>query len=226
MICHSPAVHSFLRHLQSTSLSDGRVPQCVDPEVIGAQATFYIWCQKNSGPPNPAKNYPFRKKRCQWMDYITFHRIVNNDWLSLQVPQQPNTGFIRLTIDQMARPPFASDTFLNTVCQATSSASDTLCQRHPLPASPSQTPFAGVTFLNTQTPFASDTFSGGGLILWDLEAVVALKPRDLFFFVDHLINHSNKTAHGLWNSIVAFMENQTWMWTRGCRKLTDSLIGE
>ena len=35
-------------------------------------------------------------------------------------------------------------------------------------------------------------FSGGGLVLWELQAVVELKHGDLFFFMDHLLNHSNE----------------------------------
>jgi hypothetical protein len=59
-------------------------------------------------------------------------------------------------------------------------------------------------------PFGN--FVGGDLILWELEAVVELKSGDLFFFTDHLINHSNETADGQRNSVVAFTEDKTWSW--------------
>lgn len=65
------------------------------------------------------------------------------------------------------------------------------------------------------------TFGGGGLILWELEAVVELKSGDLFFFMDHLINHSNETVYGLRNSVVAFMEDKTWIWMQKTYKFTD-----
>ena len=51
-------------------------------------------------------------------------------------------------------------------------------------------------------------FRDGGLILWELEAVIELERGDLFFFPDHLINHSNEKVYGIRNSIVAFMEDR------------------
>ena len=51
-------------------------------------------------------------------------------------------------------------------------------------------------------------FTGGGLVLWELEMVVELKRGDLFFFMDHLINHSNEEAQGMRHSVVAFTENK------------------
>lgn len=56
------------------------------------------------------------------------------------------------------------------------------------------------------------TFTGGGLVLWELKAVVEVKRGDLFFFMDHLVNHSNEKAYGLHHSVVAFTEHEIWMW--------------
>src|SRR5437763_10176412 len=47
-------------------------------------------------------------------------------------------------------------------------------------------------------------FRGGDLILWELHAVVELRPGDLFFFYDSLIHHSNEEVEGTRHSIVAF----------------------
>ena len=53
-------------------------------------------------------------------------------------------------------------------------------------------------------------FLEGGLILWELKAVVELRRGDLFFFMDHLINHSNEKAYGQRHSVVAFTEHMVW----------------
>jgi len=55
-------------------------------------------------------------------------------------------------------------------------------------------------------------FTGAGLILWEFRAVVELKRGDLFFFMDHLINHSHEKAWGPPHSVVAFMDQRTWLW--------------
>ena len=56
------------------------------------------------------------------------------------------------------------------------------------------------------------SFTGGDVILWELQAVLELRRGDLFFFTDHLLNHSNTAAAGSRNSVVAFMEDRTWGW--------------
>ena len=53
-------------------------------------------------------------------------------------------------------------------------------------------------------------FRKGGLVLWELNAVVELRRGDLFFFMDHLINHSNEKAYGQRHSVVAFTEDKVW----------------
>jgi hypothetical protein len=53
-------------------------------------------------------------------------------------------------------------------------------------------------------------FSGGGLVLWELKAVVELQRGDVFFFMDHLINHSNEKAYGNRHSVVGFTEDKVW----------------
>lgn len=55
-------------------------------------------------------------------------------------------------------------------------------------------------------------FSGGGLVLWELQAVVELRRGDLFLFMDHLLNHSNETAYGTRHSVVAFTDHRVWEW--------------
>src|SRR5437773_11520724 len=64
-------------------------------------------------------------------------------------------------------------------------------------------------------------FVKGDLILWEVEAVVELKPGDLFIFVDHLISRSNETAmvHG-----VPLLISWRIKPGRGCRKGMGSLI--
>jgi hypothetical protein len=69
------------------------------------------------------------------------------------------------------------------------------------------------------------TFTGGGLVLWELHAVVELKRGDLFFFMDHLINHSNEKAYGLRHSVVAFTEHRIWMWMERKHGFVDRRIG-
>jgi hypothetical protein len=76
--------------------------------------------------------------------------------------------------------------------------------------------------LSCLCPFGE--FRGGGLILWELEAVVELERGDLFFFPDHLITHSNEKVHGLRHSVVAFMEGKTWLWMQRRYGFTDRRV--
>jgi len=55
-------------------------------------------------------------------------------------------------------------------------------------------------------------FTGGALVLWELQAIIELKRGDLFFFMDHLINHSNERAYGSRHSVVAFTPDLVWNW--------------
>ena len=64
-------------------------------------------------------------------------------------------------------------------------------------------------------------FTGGSLILWELQAVLELRSGDLFYFTDHLLNHSNEAANGLRNSVVAFLEDKTWKWMQKTYGFTD-----
>ena len=73
--------------------------------------------------------------------------------------------------------------------------------------------------LSCLCPFGE--FRDRGLILWELEAVIELERGDLFFFPDHLINHSNEKVYGIRNSIVAFMEDRTWLWMQRKYGFTD-----
>ena len=53
------------------------------------------------------------------------------------------------------------------------------------------------------------------------ESSSGVKLSNLFIFIDHLINYSNETVRGSWNSVVAFMEDKTC----GCREGVNLLIG-
>jgi hypothetical protein len=56
-------------------------------------------------------------------------------------------------------------------------------------------------------------FHGGDLDLWDIGVVVQLKAGDLFYFPDHLIDHSNRpVVSGMQHSVVGFIEHKTWDW--------------
>jgi len=47
-------------------------------------------------------------------------------------------------------------------------------------------------------------YARGALILWDVKTVVELEARDLLYFIDHLLVHSNENVDGLRHSMVAF----------------------
>ena len=49
-------------------------------------------------------------------------------------------------------------------------------------------------------------FTGGGLILYDLEIVLELKAGDMLVFADSVIHHSNEQAQGRRNSVVCFTQ--------------------
>lgn len=58
-------------------------------------------------------------------------------------------------------------------------------------------------------------FTGGALILYELECVLEMETGDMVLFPDSLINHSNEEAHGHRKSIVAFtQENVFYYWRR------------
>jgi hypothetical protein len=57
-------------------------------------------------------------------------------------------------------------------------------------------------------------FTGGGLVLWELGVIVELKRGDLFYFMDHLINHSNEKVYGKRNSVVCFTEDKSWSYVQ------------
>ena len=58
-------------------------------------------------------------------------------------------------------------------------------------------------------------YSGGALILYDLEMVLELAPGDVFMFPDSLIHHANEDISGERSSIVAFtQENMFHYWKR------------
>jgi hypothetical protein len=61
----------------------------------------------------------------------------------------------------------------------------------------------------------SGNYTGGALILYDLEMVVELMPGEVFLFPDSLIHHANEDIVGDRSSIVAFtQENMFHYWRR------------
>lgn len=58
------------------------------------------------------------------------------------------------------------------------------------------------TGISCLVPFGE--YTGGALILWDTKTVVELEAGDLFFFMDHLLVHSNEDVDGVRHSMVAF----------------------
>jgi len=58
-------------------------------------------------------------------------------------------------------------------------------------------------------------YTGGSLILYDLQMVIELCPGDIFMFPDSLIHHANEDISGERSSIVAFtQENMFHYWKR------------
>ena len=53
-------------------------------------------------------------------------------------------------------------------------------------------------------------FTGGDLILYDLEYTVEMKPGDLLLFPDSLIHHSNEPAIGTRKSVVCFTQENVY----------------
>ena len=51
--------------------------------------------------------------------------------------------------------------------------------------------------------------------------MIELERGDLFFFTDHLLNHSNEKAIGIRHSVVAFMEDRVWTWMQEAYKFMD-----
>jgi hypothetical protein len=61
-------------------------------------------------------------------------------------------------------------------------------------------------------------FTGGALILYDLEIVIELNPGDVFMFPDSLIHHANESVVGERHSVIAFtQQNLFHYWERKYR---------
>ena len=56
---------------------------------------------------------------------------------------------------------------------------------------------------------ALGNFTGGHVILWELEAIVELKSGDALIFPAHLITHSNTPTEGIRHSLVAYTRQET-----------------
>jgi len=57
-------------------------------------------------------------------------------------------------------------------------------------------------------------FEGGEVILWEMKTVIVLRPRDILFFRDHLVNHSNASVTGVRHSLVAFTRQDMCHWKK------------
>ena len=57
-------------------------------------------------------------------------------------------------------------------------------------------------------------FTGGGLILYDLEIVLELKPGDMLILVDSGIHHSNEQVRGRRHSVVYFTQRNMYDYWR------------
>ena len=58
--------------------------------------------------------------------------------------------------------------------------------------------------------FAFGTFTGGDVILWELEAVMAMDSGDALFIPAHLVTHSNEhVTSGIRHSLVAYARQET-----------------
>jgi hypothetical protein len=59
-------------------------------------------------------------------------------------------------------------------------------------------------------------YTGGGLVLWQLEMIVELEPGDAFFFMGLLIAHNVGEIEGVRNSIDLFCHKNVLMWKDMC----------
>lgn len=58
-------------------------------------------------------------------------------------------------------------------------------------------------------------YTGGGLILWELEMVLETEPGDVVIFQDAVITHSNEKAEGTRSSVVCFTQENVYnYWNR------------
>jgi hypothetical protein len=67
-------------------------------------------------------------------------------------------------------------------------------------------------FFGKSCLYAFGNFTGGHVILWDLRAVLELRPGDAFLFEDHLLTHSNEEVIGERHSLVAFTHQSVLDW--------------
>jgi hypothetical protein len=61
-------------------------------------------------------------------------------------------------------------------------------------------------------------YTGGEVILWELQKTVVLRPGDLFFFPDHLVHISTAEVKGVRHSLMAFTLQEILNWADGKRK--------
>jgi hypothetical protein len=70
-----------------------------------------------------------------------------------------------------------------------------------------------------ESPFGMRCLSAYGdyqaweVVFWEAELIVDLRPRDLLFFLDAIIHHSNDPVHeGVCHSVAAFTPNNVLSW--------------
>ena len=82
------------------------------------------------------------------------------------------------------------------------------CEREPVECRPHKD--SKDAFYGYSCVFPFGEFTGGDLILWELEAVIAMAPGDALFFPAHLITHSNgMVTGGIRHSLVAYAPQET-----------------
>ena len=76
--------------------------------------------------------------------------------------------------------------------------------------------------LSRLCPFGN--FQRDEVVLWELGAIVELKRGDFFYFLDHLIHHSNEEVQGTRHSVVGFTEHRVWNWLQNIYGFKDRRV--
>ena len=115
------------------------------------------------------------------------------------------------TYKQFLRYPLPKD--LKRVCTAWAGCVVNLGDKDPVQTKPHRDVKESIFGFSCVVP--AGNYTGGALILYDLEMVIELVPGDIFMFPDSLIHHANEDISGERSSIVAFtQENMFHYWKR------------
>ncbi len=115
------------------------------------------------------------------------------------------------TYKQFLRYPLPKD--LKRFCTAWAGCVVNLGDKDPVQTKPHRDVKESIFGFSCVVP--AGNYTGGALILYDLEMVIELAPGDIFMFPDSLIHHANEDISGEWSSIVAFtQENMFHYWKR------------